>query len=293
MDAQLIVAARFKGLGAIPADSPLFEAKQMRITDGRKSTDSQGEPVRKNTKLQKRSMEKSRLLHILSHDLRNPISGILSASECLLEELSDASNEHVTLLQAIYSSSQFMLRLVDDILEVSIIESGVWQFHFQLTDLVSLVKQDLVLNRLMAARKRIHLDLNTRNHETLIFADPLKIYQVIDKLVTNAIRFSYPDSGIEIRIRARGAKAILSVRDRGVGIPPAEVRTVLMPFRKSQQLDPQRPTPASGLATAMRIVERHGGQMSLASHLGKGSTFTVSLPLREVNGRNRAATSPT
>jgi signal transduction histidine kinase len=182
-----------------------------------------------------------------------------------------------------------MLRLVDDMLEISTIESGVWQFHFQLTDLVSLVKKDLVLNRIMAERKRINLYLNSHNHEPLIFADPLKIYQVIDKLVTNAIRFSYPDSRIEVRVRVRGAKVILSVRDRGVGIPPAEVNTVLMPFRKSQH--PRRPTPASGLATAMRIVESHGGQMSLASHLGKGSTFTVSLPLREVNGR-RGATAP-
>jgi signal transduction histidine kinase len=262
----------------------------MSITDGPESTNSQGEPVRKNATRQNRSTETSRLLRIVSHDLRNPISGILAASECLLEELSDSSEEHLTLLQAIYSSSRFMLRLIDEMSEVSAIESGVWRFHFQLTDLVSLVKQDLVLNRMIAERKRIHLDLNTHNHEPLIFADPLKIYQVIDKLVTNAIRFSYPDSRIEVRVRVRGAKAILSVRDRGVGIPPADVKTVLMPFRKSQHLDPRRPPmPVSGLATAMRIVEGHGGQMSLTSQLGKGSTFTVSLPIREVTGGRRIA----
>ena len=214
------------------------------------------------------------------HDLRNPINGILSASECLLEDLSDARDEHVALLEAIHSSSRFMLRLVDDIFHIATSSESVsGQLHLQPTDLVSLVKQDLVLNRKLAERKRVRLDLATGN-EAPVLGDPPKLYQVIDRLVTNAIKFSYPDGKIEIRVGVRGARAILSVRDRGIGMPAGKLQTALTGSgsRKTQESDTHALEPVCGLATSRSIVEGHGGRIRLESKLGKGSTFTVILP---------------
>jgi len=213
-------------------------------------------------KLEKSGGHRDHIWRLLAHDLRNPIIGILSASEFLLEDLSEAEQEHVTLLEAIHSSSRFMLQLIEEILE-----SSIRPFHFQPSDLVALVKQDLVLNRLVAKRKRVRLDLLTQSHSLQILADRPKLYRVIDKLVTNAIKFSNPDSSVEIRVGAEGGLATLTVQDHGVGIPPEECDAAL------------RPAPIPALAAIAPIIEGHNGHIRLESELGKGSTFTVSLPL--------------
>jgi signal transduction histidine kinase len=239
---------------------------------------AQPELARKNAK----RTRKCDLLRIAAHDLRNPISGILSASEYLLEDLPDAREEHVALLQAILASSQFMLQLLDEIVEMAALESGGLQFHFQPADLVTLVRQDVALNRLIAEHKRVRMDLIAHGQPLLISADPRKIYQVIDKLVTNAIKFSRPDSSIEIEVGAEADRAILSVRDHGVGIPAEELRTMPRRFEYSHKLDPLRPpAPVRGLSVVRRIVEEHGGEIRLESELGEGSTFTVRLPLTQ------------
>jgi signal transduction histidine kinase len=228
-------------------------------------------------------MKKSHLLRVVAHDLRNPISGILAASEYLIEDLPDASEDHLALLQAIYSSSQFMLHLIDDLLEISATGSANLEFTFQPTDLVLLVKQDVVLNRLLAERKRVRMVLAAHGTIPLVPADPQKIYQVIDKLVTNAIKFSHPDSGIEIQVGVEDDSAIVSVRDHGTGFPAEELKRVLRPFPSSQSLDQLGPAPAYGLPHITRIVEEHGGHVRVESELGQGSTFTVSLPLTQAS----------
>src|SRR5262245_54455873 len=122
----------------------------------------------KKAKPDKPSAKDWRILRTVAHDLRNPISGIWSASEYLLEDFPDAREEHVALLQAINSSSRYMLRLVDEILDVSTTEPGPQQFQFQPTDLLSLVNQILDANRMLAERNQDHLNLTTRDTVPLI-----------------------------------------------------------------------------------------------------------------------------
>ena len=139
--------------------------------------------------------QKNQILSAAAHDLKNPISGILFASEYLLESLLDGHDEeHAAVLRSIQSSSQLLLHLIDDMVEIGAIKSGTGQFSGQPTDLLSLVKQDLILNRLVAERKGIQLDLTADEVTPLVLIDPPKLYQVIDNLVTNAIKFSLSGS---------------------------------------------------------------------------------------------------
>lgn len=225
--------------------------------------------------------EHSHILRIAAHDLRNPISGILFASECLLESLPDVHDEeHAAILKAIHASSQLLLDLLDDMMEFCQIEAGAVRFPVQPTDLVSLVRQDLMLNRLMAERKGIHLDLVTDNSEPLVLIDPPNMYQIIDNLIANAIRLSYRDGTVEIRIRVQDNLAILSVRDQGVDIPAEELNIALRPFPTTRKEVPSNTTGLSlGLVVVTRIVECHGGHVRMESEAGKGSTFTVTLPI--------------
>jgi signal transduction histidine kinase len=220
-------------------------------------------------------------LRIAAHDLRNPISGILFGSEYLLENLPDVHDEEqAAILKAIHSSSQVLLDLLDDMTEFCQIEAGTARFRLQPTDLNSLVRQDLILNRLMAERKGLHLNLVTDNSAPLVLIDPPNMYQVIDNLVTNAIRLSYGDGTIEIRTRVQDNLAILSVRDHGVKIPAEESKIPPKPFPEASKKAPSNAVGLSlGLVVVTRIVECHGGHVQMDSEAGEGSTFTVSLPI--------------
>jgi signal transduction histidine kinase len=160
------------------------------------------------------------------------------------------------------------------------VEAGAVRFRVQPTDLVALVRQDLMLNRVMAERKGLQLNLVTDNSAPLVLIDPPNMYQVIDNLVANAIRLSYRDDTIEVRTRVQDNLAILSVRDHGVNIPAEELNTAPKPLSETCKEVPSNAAGLSlGLVVVTRIVECHGGHVQMESEPGKGSTFTVSLPI--------------
>lgn len=236
------------------------------------------ELVRKNLALEKLSRERAEILGIAAHDLRNPISGILNASEHLIENWGDGDEDDLRLLQAIQASSEFLLRLIDDMLEISTIESGNLKLAIEPTDLLSLVEKNLSVNRLLAGSKRIRLDVLAEGAVFDVQVDPIKMNQVIDNLITNAIKFSPPDSRIEVRLSNKHGVPTISVIDEGQGIPADEIGMVFQPFRRSQRRPGSNKVGTGlGLAIVKRIVEGHGGHIAVTSEVGKGSTFTVSL----------------
>jgi hypothetical protein len=138
------------------------------------------------------------------------------------------------------------------------------------------------LNRPLAERRQIGINVIAQDALPLISIDSHKIYQVIDNLVTNAIKFSSPGTKIEIRIHVEGEFATISVQDQGPGIPANERRAVFRLFQTARGRNTPNATGTGlGLAIAKRIVEAHGGRLLLDSRVGKGSTFTVALPVSE------------
>jgi len=240
---------------------------------------AQRQLAKKHAELEKVSLERSEVLGMLAHDLRNPLSGILNASDYLLEDAAGLLGENdLSLLQAVQRSSRLMLMLIDDILEISAIESDKLKLDRKPTDILSLIEQNLALNRPLAERKQIRIDVIAYRALPAISVDPVKTYRVIDNLVTNAIKFSASGTRIEIRVDASRKSASISVRDQGPGIPAEELKTVFKAFEKGRHTS-TAPGAGLGLAIAKRIVEEHGGQLRLESQVGKGSTFTITLPV--------------
>jgi signal transduction histidine kinase len=243
--------------------------------------------VKKNTELEKVGRDRSRTLGMTAHDLRNPISGILNASEYLLGDAHGLAEDQLLLLRAITTSSKFMLSLINDIVQLSTMEAGELRLALQPTDLVLLAEQNLSRNRLVADRKQIRLELIVDGALPFVRIDPLKMNQAVDNLVTNAIKFSEPGTKIEIRMHAQNDVVGIAVRDEGPGITPAERGTVFKLFRRGK-CGPVSQTPGTGLGLAIskRIVQAHGGRIELESQVGKGSTFTVTIPLA-INAKAR------
>jgi signal transduction histidine kinase len=218
-------------------------------------------------------------LMAVAHDLRNPLAGALAASQYLLEDAAGSlEEEHSELLRSIESSSRMALQLIDDMLEISTAQPSDLRLNLQPADILSLIDQNLKLNRLLGARKGTRLDVVTDGPVPAIPADLARMNRVIADLLRNAIELSPPAGRIEIRVGTQGERVMVSVRDEGVGFPADELEAALDPFHSPRTY---RRSTELGLRLAImkRTVEAHGGQVLVESKVGHGSTFTILLPI--------------
>jgi signal transduction histidine kinase len=244
---------------------------------------AQRELAKKTAELEKLNEVKNEMLGMASHDLRNPLSAIMSLSEMMLDEkdqdYQNLSEEQKEFLKQIHRSSQFMLSIIEDMLDISKIESGKIKLDMDLIDLEKLVKHSINLNRRLAEKKEISLEFKEPAENAEITADSQKLEQVLNNLVTNAIKYSHPGTHITVNIHKENDSAvILSVEDEGQGIPEKEQEKLFQPFSKlSVKATAGEMSTGLGLAITRRIVEAHGGEIWVESEVGKGSTFYVRL----------------
>ncbi|HEY7912378.1 MAG TPA: HAMP domain-containing sensor histidine kinase, partial [Blastocatellia bacterium] len=187
--------------------------------------------------------------------------------------------EQVGFLNRIKSSSNFMLNLVNNLLDISVIEAGKLQLDLEQVDLGVLLKENISVNRVLADRKQIRLTLERADEVPAMMLDRVKIEQVLNNLLGNAIKFSPAGSEVSIALEDSETNAVISVKDRGPGIPEEEIGRVFQPFTKTGSRRSEREKSAGlGLAIVKKIVAGHGGEISVESKIGEGTTFHVALP---------------
>jgi signal transduction histidine kinase len=232
-----------------------------------------------NVQLRELNEQKNRLLGMAAHDLRNPIGVIAGCSEMILEE-EDLDDELRTLTAKIETTSKFMLRLLNDLLDLSQIESGKLELHLSSTDMDHLIRQNVELNRIIAGKKSIRVEYMCADKLPELLIDPAKVEQVLNNLISNAIKFSFPDTVVRVAAKLHQHELSIAVADEGQGIPPHEVQKVFTAFEKtSVRSTAGEKSTGLGLSIVKKIVEGHGGTIGVESEVGKGSTFYLSLPL--------------
>lgn len=221
---------------------------------------------------------KNKFLGIAAHDLRNPLTAIRGMSQLLLEMPLDEAQKK-EFLQTIYQSSDDMLRLVNDLLDVSVIESGKLEMRLKKGKLGELVRARLRLLAPAADRKSICLEADFDTVEESTF-DADRFAQVVDNLIGNAIKFSPSGSVVRIGL-ARGADGIrFSVRDQGPGLTEEDRKRLFGTFaRLSAQPTGGEKSTGLGLAIVKRIVDAHHGTIDVQGKPGEGAAFIVTLPL--------------
>ncbi|MFH1799686.1 MAG: GAF domain-containing sensor histidine kinase [Candidatus Omnitrophota bacterium] len=225
---------------------------------------------------------KNKFLGIAAHDLRSPIAAIKGYTDLFTDGLmGDLNTTQKEPIRAIAGLCDKMLALINDLLDVSAIESGHLTMEMREVDLGAYLAEVHRNNALMARSKSIELALEAPEALPKVWMDPSRIDQVINNLITNAIKFSAPKSRIILRaVLSEGAVAI-SVTDQGQGIPPEEISKMFQYFGKTDVLPTAgEKSTGLGLAIAKRMVETHGGKIGVESEPGKGSTFTFTLPLK-------------
>lgn len=241
----------------------------------------QRELAKQNVELEKLNNLKNQFLGMAAHDLRTPLGHILSYSEFLIDEAGpQLSEEHLEFLNIIRASSDFMLQLVDDLLDFAKIESGKLTLNRQPTDLIALARHNIALNSVLAARKQIELQLEIKDDSLpAVMIDPARIEQVLNNMTSNAIKFSKPNGFVRVTISRDGDLAVVAVADQGTGMSPEQLEQLFNPFSKSAKGTTGEKGTGLGLAIVKKIVEEHKGAIRVESEAGRGSTFYLSLPI--------------
>jgi len=224
---------------------------------------------------------KSRFLANASHELRTPLNAIIGFSELLVDgKVGPLTAQQADFIQNVLDGGRYLLRLINDLLDLSKVESG----RFELARVPTAVNRLLppLLERLQPLLSRSGLTCQVSIPDGLptISADPTRLTQVFFNLLANAIKFTPKGGRIDITGRSVERGIEVDVRDTGVGIAAEELPRL---FREFEQLragvaDRENPGTGLGLALSKRLVELHGGTIVVQSSVGTGTTFTVSLP---------------
>lgn len=238
---------------------------------------------------EKANRAKSEFLGIAAHDIRNPIAAIRSLSELLEDSCTDqqADSDALDMLRMIKASSDSLLLLLDDLLNTSRIDAirtGELTYERQEADLVQILRSVIEINTPRARTKKINLQVSSP--ESLrIAADPKRMREAFDNLVSNAVKYSPPNSQVMVSLALGSGEqpVIFKVKDDGPGLSREDQSQLFQRFRK---LTPQ-PTAGEGstglgLSIVKSIVDLHEGTVFCESELGRGSTFTITLPYHAV-----------
>ncbi len=236
----------------------------------------------KSAELEAASRHKSEFLANMSHELRTPLNAIIGFSEVLSERMFGELNpKQAEYMQDIHASGRHLLSLINDILDLSKIEAGRMELELARFSLPAALENALTLVRERAERHGLTIGLTVDPRVGELAGDERKIKQILLNLLSNAVKFT-PEGG-RVAVAAVPADGFVevSVTDTGIGIAPEDQEVIFEEFRQAGgDYARKREGTGLGLALARRFVELHGGRIWVKSEVGKGSTFTFTIPVR-------------
>lgn len=273
--AQQEIAERTRIENALEAERSLL---------ARRVTERTADLSRANAELARAARLKDEFLASMSHELRTPLNAILGISEALQEEVYGQLNENqIVSLRSIEESGRHLLALINDILDLSKIEAGKLELELTPVPVESVCQASLRIIKQNAHNKRLTIHSSYDSVVTTIQADERRMKQVLVNLLSNAVKFT-PDGG-EVGLEVVGDEAAdtvhIAVWDTGIGIAEEDMPRLFQPFvQLDSRLAREYGGTGLGLSLVQRMMDLHGGSVSVVSEPGKGSRFTISFPWR-------------
>jgi PAS domain S-box-containing protein len=261
-------------------------SKIARDITGRKRLEEQlrrknEELEQQNRRVQEANRLKSEFLANMSHELRTPLNSIIGFAELMHDgKVGVVTPEQHEFLGDILTSSGHLLQLINDVLDLSKVESGKMEFHPKVLDLTRTISEVRDILRTLSGSKRISIAMEISPDLGQVELDPAKLKQVLYNYLSNALKFTPEGGHVTVRALAEGPDRFrLEVEDTGIGIRSEDIGRLFVEF---QQLDASSakkyPGTGLGLSLTKRIIEAQGGEVGVRSTLGQGSTFFAVLP---------------
>ncbi|HHV64090.1 MAG TPA: DUF3365 domain-containing protein [Peptococcaceae bacterium] len=234
-----------------------------------------------NKKLQEANKFKSEFLALMSHELRTPLTSVLAFTEILASEVGPQAEKTQHYLEEIKASSQVLLGLINNILEMAKIEAGKSTLQIETVDLSDVIASVETVAMPLALRKNINLKVMISPDIPLLKADPEKLRSVVENLVGNALKFTNKNGQVEISADYSPAdnQVLIKVKDTGIGIKKEELQFIFEKFTQADSsISRNYGGTGLGLALTKEFVELHKGWIKVESVVNQGTTFTVGLP---------------
>jgi two-component system, sensor histidine kinase ChiS len=238
-----------------------------------------------NIELLKLNEKKNEFLGIAAHDIRNPLSAIINFTKIILRDMQSAvfnKEEAKADLLNILKAAEQTIHLVSALLDISAIESGKVNMDLHQVNMAMILEECEHRHRKHALQKKIRFDVEKRYDLPMVKVDHTRITEVLDNLLSNALKYTYPGGSIKVYCDRNPGELVTHVRDNGQGLNDRDLQEIFRSYKKLSA----RPTGGEtstglGLAIVKKIVELHGGKVWVDSQYGMGSTFSFSLPVNE------------
>ena len=225
---------------------------------------------------------KDEFLAMMSHELRTPLTGIIGFSEVLLEGVRGSLNEKQNAaVKMIHSSGDHLLRIINDVLDISRIQAGNFNLQPEWVDVDKTCKASLELIKNLAWQKSIALEYTSTDDVCTIIADPRRLKQILVNLLSNAVKFTPENGRVELQVSSDPAAKQMrfAITDTGIGISSEDLSKLFQPFvQLDSKLSRQYEGTGLGLVLVKKMVEMQSGSIEVQSKVGVGSCFTFSLP---------------
>jgi protein-histidine pros-kinase len=230
--------------------------------------------------IQEANRLKSEFLANMSHELRTPLNGIIGFSEFLIDKKAGMLNEkQQEYLNDILNSGTHLLHLINDILDLSKIESGKMELFRETFSLKEAIGEVCSVISGISKKKNINLKVDIEGNAENVSADKQKFKQILYNLISNAVKFTNNNGKVEVIAQTDNGDLSIQVRDDGIGISAEGINRLFMPFvQLDSSVSRKHEGTGLGLSLTKRMVELHGGSISVRSEPGRGSTFTAVLP---------------
>ncbi len=229
--------------------------------------------------------DRTAFLSALSHELRTPLNAILGFADVLLHEidgpLSSDARENLTIVR---TSGEHLRSLIDDILALSALESGEFRLSREELDIYQTAQDVVTEARLAAMQKGIAVLLHPPRGATIAAADRRRVRQILGNVIGNAVKFT-SEGQVEVMVEGDIEWIVIVVKDTGPGIPDEQLDAIFEEFQQADSRKAQRMGTGLGLSITRRLTQMHGGTVRVASEVGRGSTFTIRLPVNEPQAR--------
>jgi len=240
----------------------------------------------RNTEREQKKLDriKRELIAVVSHELRTPITSVRGAIKLVQSgTLGDLNTDQKNMLDIAERNSERLIKLANSILDIEKIETGKLDIIFSDIDIMELVQESITLNQMYAQEYKVKFELMSEPSKIIVAGNAERLTQVITNLLSNAAKFSHPDTSVEIDVRPNNNNVRVAVKDYGRGIPLDFHDQIFEKFTQSDSSDRREASGFGlGLNISKEIIELHNGVINFESVPGKGSTFYFELPLKQI-----------